>query len=104
MSRRARRNHRPTFKAKVALAEINGEKTLSELAQLHDVRTTQIAAWRAQLLEGAAGVFRTGSSAPSPGAAADLKTLHVKIGEPTLENDADQVGDKLFVRSGFRTS
>src|ERR1700738_1892748 len=44
--------HSPGFKAKVALAAIKGEKTLTELAQLHDVHTTQIAAWKAQLLEG----------------------------------------------------
>ena len=42
MSRRSRRNHSPTFKAKVALAAIKGEKTLADLAKLHDVHTTQI--------------------------------------------------------------
>jgi transposase-like protein len=87
MSRRSRRNHSPGFKAKVALAAIKGEKTLAELAQLHDVHTTQIAAWKAQLLEGAAGVFSSGSPAPSSDGQTDLKTLHAKIGELTLEND-----------------
>ena len=87
MSRRSRRNHSPTFKAKVALAAIKGEKTLAELAQLHDVHTTQIAAWKSQLLEGAAGVFSAGSSVQPPSTGADLKTLHAKIGELTLEND-----------------
>ncbi len=37
MTRRARRNHTPAFKAKVALAALKGEKTLAELAQLFDV-------------------------------------------------------------------
>jgi transposase len=87
MSRRSRRNHSPGFKAKVALAAIKGEKTLAELAQLHDVHTTQIAAWKAQLLEGAAGVFDGGSPAQSSDRGTDLKTLHAKIGELTLEND-----------------
>ena len=87
MSRRSRRNHGPGFKAKVALAAIKGEKTLAELAQLYDVHTTQITAWKAQLLEGAAGVFDGGSPARSAGASDDLKTLHAKIGELTLEND-----------------
>jgi transposase len=36
MTRRARRNHTPAFKAKVALAAIKGEKTLAELAQFFD--------------------------------------------------------------------
>ena len=87
MSRRSRRNHSPTFKAKVALAAIKGEKTLAELAQLHDVHLTQIAAWKAQLLECAAGVFNTGSPVQSSDRGTDLKTLHAKIGELTLEND-----------------
>ena len=71
----------------MALAAIKGEKTLAELAQLHDVHTTQIAAWKTQLLEGAAGVFNAGSTAPSPVPGTDLKTLHAKLGELTLEND-----------------
>ena len=66
MTRRARRNHTPAFKAKVALAAIKGEKTLSELAQLFDVHPNQITAWKAQLLDGAAGVF--GGRYGKPGA------------------------------------
>ena len=55
MTKRARRNHNPAFKAKVALAAIKGEKTLAELAHLYDVHPNQITAWRAHLLEGATG-------------------------------------------------
>ena len=87
MTRRARRNHTPAFKAKVALAAIKGEKTLAELAQLYDVHTTQIAVWKAQLLEGASGVFGMGSATQASGSGVDLKTLHAKIGELSLEND-----------------
>jgi transposase len=87
MSKRTRRNHSPTFTAKVALAAIKGEKTLADLAQLYDVHPTQVTAWKAQLLEGASGLFGSGSASKETTPAVDLKTLHAKIGELTLEND-----------------
>ena len=57
MAKRARRTHSPLFKAKVALAAIKEDKTLADLAQYYDVHPNQITAWKAQLAEGAAGVF-----------------------------------------------
>jgi transposase len=33
MNRRPRRNHTPTFKAKVALAALKGDRTLAQLAE-----------------------------------------------------------------------
>ncbi len=86
MTKRPRRNHTPAFKAKVALAAIKGEKTLAELAQQFDVHPNQITQWKGQLLEGAASVF--GQDKSEAGASrVDLKSLHAKIGELTLEND-----------------
>ena len=86
MTKRSRRTHSPAFKAKVALAAVKGEKTLSELAQQFDVHPNQIATWRSQLLEGAAGVFGQ-EKTEAKEAAVDMKALHAKIGELTLEND-----------------
>src|SRR5271168_3222514 len=87
MTKRVRRNHSPGFKAKVALAALKGEKTLVELAQQFDVHVNQITQWKAQLLQGAAGVFGSEAKAGSMGPTVDLKALHAKIGELTLEND-----------------
>ncbi|BCH32311.1 hypothetical protein MesoLjLc_42410 [Mesorhizobium sp. L-8-10] len=42
--------------------------------------------WKDQLLEGASGVFG-GEAKAEPAASVDVKTLHAKIGELTLEND-----------------
>lgn len=80
MSRRAGGNRSPALKAKVALAAIKGEKTLAELARLHDVHATQITAWKSQLVEGAASLFGAGSSGKHSEPEVDLKTLHAKIG------------------------
>jgi transposase-like protein len=85
MSRRPRRNHTPAFKAKVALAAVKGDRTLAQLAEQFDVHPNQIMSWKAQLEGGAAHVFGPGGGAVHP--AIDVKSLHAKIGELTLEND-----------------
>jgi transposase len=88
MTKRARRNHSPAFKAKVAMAALKGDRTLAELAQAFDVHANQIVQWKTQLQEGAAAVFGSGARASEPHPpSADLKTLQAKIGELTLEND-----------------
>ena len=84
MSRRPRRNHTPAFKAKVALAAVKGDRTLAQLAEQFDVHPNQITSWKAQLEEGAADVFGSGGVVQP---AVDVKSLHAKIGELTLEND-----------------
>lgn len=85
MAKRARRTHSAAFKAKVALAAMAGDKTLAELAQRFEVHPNQIADWKRQLSERAADVFGGGITPASP--PVDLKVLHAKIGQLTLEND-----------------
>ncbi|WP_443083638.1 IS3 family transposase [Variovorax sp. WDL1] len=85
MSRRPRRNHSAAFKAKVAIEALADGKTIAEVAQKHDVHPNQVTEWRRQLLERAAGVF--GGTAAPEAPAVDLKALHAKIGQLTLEND-----------------
>jgi transposase-like protein len=86
MKRRPRRNHTPAFKAEVAIAAIKGDRTLAQLAEQFDVHPNQIMTWKAQLEGGAADVFGPGAGrAAEP--VVDVKALHAKIGELTLEND-----------------
>ena len=69
----------------MTLAAVISEKTLAQLAEQFDIHPNQIAQWKSQLLEGAAGVF--GETRAEQAAPVDLKALHAKIGELTLEND-----------------
>jgi transposase len=87
MTKRPRRKHTPAFKAKVALAAIRGQSTLAELALYFDVHPNQITQWKAQLQEGAIEVFGAAAGAGANTPPVDVKSLHAKIGELTLEND-----------------
>jgi transposase len=87
MTRRPRRNNTAGFKAKVALAAIKGDRTITQLAEHFDVHPNQITTWKAQLEGAASGVFGPGGTAPAE-SAVDVKSLHAKIGELTLENDS----------------
>lgn len=83
MSRRPRRNHSAAFKAKVAIAAIKDERTIAEQ---FDVHPNQVTTWKAQLEGGAPEVFDNGSGTAQD-LPVDVKALHAKIGELTLEND-----------------
>jgi transposase len=87
MRKRARRNHTPTFKAKVALAALKNDRTIAQLAEQFDVHPNQISSWKEQLLAGAADVFERGGNSRSSASEVDVKSLHAKIGELVLEND-----------------
>ena len=85
MATRTRRTHSAVFKALVALAAMGGDKTLAELAQRFDVHPNQITEWKRPLSERAADVFGGGAAPAEP--PVDLKALHAKIGQLTLEHE-----------------
>ena len=71
----------------MALAAVKGEKTMAGLSQEFDVHANQIKQWKDQLLEGVTGIFGAQTLAEDQVPAIDVKTLHAKIGQLTLEND-----------------
>ena len=88
MTRRPRRNHTPAFKVKAAMAALKGDRTIAQLAEQFDVHANQITTRKDQLQQGAADVFGPGGGGSAPSAPSiDVKSLHAKIGELTLEND-----------------
>ena len=86
MSKRPRRNHSPAFKAKVAPAAVKGDRTIAQLAEHFDVHPNQITIWKSQLEASASEIFGPGGGTPAT-PVVDVKSLHAKIGELTLEND-----------------
>ena len=82
--KRTRTTHVSTFKARVALAALKGDKTLAELASDFEVHPNQITEWKQQLQQHASAIFGGAKSkAPEP----DIKAMHAKIGQLSLEND-----------------
>jgi transposase-like protein len=71
----------------VAIAAIKGDRTIAEIAEQFDVHPNQVTTWKAQLEGGAAEVFDAGGGASHTEPSVDVKALHAKIGELTLEND-----------------
>lgn len=86
MIKRKRRNHSPTFKAKVAMAALKGDKTLAELAQQYEVHPNQIQDWKKRLVTEAERLFENGHTQTGSGEE-KIQELHAKIGELTMEKD-----------------
>ncbi len=88
MTKRKRRNHSASFKAKVAVAAVRGDRTLAELAEHFDVHPNQIQDWKKKLVANAETLFGNGgSSAGAENAERKTQTLHAMIGQLTMEKD-----------------
>jgi transposase-like protein len=81
---RKRRVFGAAFKAKVALAAVRGDKTTAQLASEFSVHTSQVTAWKKQLLEQAVGLFEDGRQRRDE-SAANEQELYEQIGRLKME-------------------
>ena len=82
---RKRRVFGASFKAKVALAACRGDKTTAQLATQFSVHTSQVTAWKKQLLEQAAELFEDGRRKQREEQSADEQELFEQIGRLKME-------------------
>ena len=81
-----RKQHPPGFKAKVALAAIRNEETISELAARFGVHPTMIHSWKRALLEGASDLFDKGHKSHQD-IESQVDELYRQIGRLKVERD-----------------
>ena len=84
---RKRRKFTASFKSKVALEALREDRPLSEIAGRHKIHPNQVGSWKRQAIEGMTETC-TGKSDGRPRARAEeIRDLHAKIGELTIERD-----------------
>ena len=84
---RKRRTFSASFKAKVALAAVRGDKTTAELASRFKVHANQVSAWKKQLLDGATELFLDGRSRRKEESSVSEQELYEQIGRLKIELD-----------------
>ena len=82
-----RRKYSAELKAKVALDALRGEQTLAELSARYNVHPNLIANWKKRARESLVDVFNGGGQMRDTQHEAEIKELHAKIGELTVEKD-----------------
>ena len=83
----SRKKHSASFNAKMALAALKGDQTISELALRFEVHPTQIGVWKKVLLEGSSELFESGHKPQDKANEVLISRLYQQIGQLTVERD-----------------
>jgi len=82
-----RRRFSGSFKAKVALEAVKGDKSLAELAAKYEVHANQISQWKKALLTGLPEVFSDKRRKKEKRAEDETAKLYEEIGRLKVERD-----------------
>ena len=82
-----RRRFTGEFKARVALEALRGDKTVQEIASKHHVHPNQVSTWKRQAMDGLSEVFSNGPDHEREDHESEVRDLHAKIGQLTVERD-----------------
>ena len=84
---KTRRRFTAEFKARVALEALRGDKTVQEIASKHKVHPNQVSTWKRQAADGLPEVFSNGTDRERQDRESEVRDLHAKIGQLTVERD-----------------
>ena len=84
--KRKRRKFTAAFKSKVALQALREEKPLAAIASRHRIHPNQVSSWKRKAIEGMSETFSAGPERRR-GDEEEIRDLHAKIGELTIERD-----------------
>ena len=84
---RTRRRFTAEFKARVGLEALRGDKTVQEIASKHKVHPNQVSTWKRQASDGLEAVFSNGTDRDRQDHDTEVRDLHAKIGQLTVERD-----------------
>jgi transposase len=87
MSKTKRKRYAAEFKAKVAREALKEEMTIAEIAARFNIHPNQVSEWKKQALEGLTNVFAGKVERSDAAHEAEVKELHAKIGQLTVERD-----------------
>ena len=82
-----RRRFSGELKAKIALEALRGDRTLQEIASKHQVHPNQVSTWKRQAIDGLGEEFSNGGERRRRDHESEIRDLHAKIGELTVERD-----------------
>jgi transposase len=87
MGKTNRKRYSAEFKAKVAREAMKEGATIVDIAARYGIHPNQVGEWKKQAIEGLAVVFSSKTSRIEAANEAQIKDLHAKIGQLTVEKD-----------------